>query len=102
MMASALLEIKRSTDCDAVSVVVSPESESNFFTGLPLTPPASLISFSARSTPANSGGPRNASEPVWGSSVPMTSSPSPLAPGAELLESDDFGCCRARHRHRMR
>jgi hypothetical protein len=37
----------------------------------------SLISWMASFTPANSGGPRKASEPVIGSSVPMVSSPSP-------------------------
>src|SRR3954447_16905479 len=78
-MASTLLERRRSTDCDAVSVEVSPESESTFSTCLPFTPPASLMSLSARSTPANSGGPRKASEPVGGSGVPIFGVPSPFA-----------------------
>ena len=46
-------------------------------TGLPSTPPASLISLIARSNPANSGGPRNASEPVCGRIEPIVSMPSP-------------------------
>ena len=103
MMASTSLESRRSTDCDAVSVEVSPESESIFSTGLPLTPPASLMSLRARSTPANSGGPRNASEPVCGSSVPILSVPSPLAAAAPSSTRRPWArpWCRRRH-HRMR
>src|SRR3712207_8298323 len=53
--------------CALPILEVSPESVSLTVTGLPSTPPASLISLAARSTPANSGGPRKAREPVCGS-----------------------------------
>src|SRR5829696_4169054 len=89
--ASTLFDNSRSTDWDAVSVEVSPESESTFSTCVPLTPPASLMSWRARSTPANSGGPRKASEPVCGSSVPILSVPSPLAAGAAELDVSSLG-----------
>jgi hypothetical protein len=88
MMASTWFESSRSTDWEAVSVEVSPESELVTSTCLPLTPPASLMSFTARSTPANSGGPRKASDPVCGNSVPSFSVPSPLAPGAAESEPE--------------
>ena len=103
-MASTSLDSRRSTDCEAVSVEVSPESELVTSTCLPLTPPASLMSLMARSTPANSGGPRKASEPVCGSSVPILSVPSPLAPAAAELEPEASGsfACPHRRRHRKR
>ena len=73
-----------------MSGVPSPESAFTWTIFLPLTPPAALMSCTARSTPANSGGPRNARSPVCGSRVPMVRVPSPLpaAPelGAELVE----------------
>ena len=50
--------ISLSTEAPAMSGVPSPESDLICLIGLPLTPPASLISLIARSTPANSGGPR--------------------------------------------
>src|SRR5215218_7366760 len=90
-MASTSFDSSRSTDCEAVSVEVSPESELVTSTGLPLTPPASLMSLTARSTPANSGGPRKASEPVCGSSVPILRVPSPLAAGADELDVSSLG-----------
>src|SRR5450830_247422 len=60
-------------DCVAMSVLVSPESRWMTSTGLPMTPPASLISLMPRLTPAISGGPRKAREPVVGSSEPIFS-----------------------------
>ena len=60
-------------DWVAMSVLVSPESRWMTWTGLPSTPPASLISLMPRLTPAISGGPRNASDPVVGRSDPIFS-----------------------------
>jgi len=72
-------------------VLVSPESPSIFWTGWPKTPPAALMSLIAALTPANSGGPRNASDPVCGSRVPKISGPAAalLEAGAELEAADD-------------
>src|SRR3546814_16568765 len=87
--------MRLSTDCGAFGFWASPESECTTFTSLPSTTPASFMSLTARSTAANSGGPRNASEPVCGSSVPTVKVPSPLTFGNSLtLQSselfDDF------------
>src|SRR4029453_15905348 len=57
-------------DWVAMSVLVSPESRCTTETGAPKTPPASLTSLMPRLTPAISGGPRNASDPVVGRSDP--------------------------------
>ena len=56
-----------------MSVLVSPESRWITWTGLPRTPPAALTSLMPRLTPAISGGPRNASDPVVGRSDPIFS-----------------------------
>ena len=77
MMASTFWDSRRSTVWLAVSVVASPLSPGMPWMGLPRTPPAALISWTARSKPANSGGPRKASEPVCGRIEPITSVPSP-------------------------
>ena len=58
MIASTFWASIRSAVWLAWSVVVSPESPAIPTTSLPNTPPASLISWIARSKPANSGGPR--------------------------------------------
>ena len=63
----------RSTVWFAMSVVSSPESPRTWVTCWPSTPPFSLISTTARSTPANSGRPRKARLPVSGSSDPTFS-----------------------------
>jgi hypothetical protein len=55
-----------------VSVVVSPESPWLRTTSAPSTPPASLMSWTASSAPAISGGPRNARSPVTGRRVPTS------------------------------
>ncbi|VXC02044.1 hypothetical protein ARTHRO9V_200057 [Arthrobacter sp. 9V] len=60
-------------DWVAMSVLVSPESRWVTSTGAPKTPPASLTSLMPRLTPAISGGPRNASDPVVGRSDPSLS-----------------------------
>ena len=52
--------------------VESPESAPTIVTSLPNTPPAALMSSTARPTPAISGGPRKASVPVIGRIVPTT------------------------------
>jgi hypothetical protein len=71
-------------DWVAMSVVVSPESLCSTSTVMPLA--ASLISLTARSTPANSGGPRTASVPVWGRIVPIlrerSSAEPPVSPSS--------------------
>ena len=77
MMASTFCESSWSTVWLAVSVVASPESPLMPTIGLPSTPPAALMSLMARSKPANSGGPRKASEPVCGRIVPIVRVPSP-------------------------
>jgi hypothetical protein len=60
------------TDCVATSALsASEESVWMTSTSWPSTPPASLISSTARLTPAISGGPRYAREPVWGRRVPI-------------------------------
>ncbi|TNV70839.1 hypothetical protein FGO68_gene5433 [Halteria grandinella] len=69
--------------CCAISELVSPESPRRCSTSFPRTPPAALISWIARSIPANSGGPRNAKLPVSGNSDPIFSAPEPSLP---LLE----------------
>src|SRR5690606_19421829 len=87
MTAEAPSAMSFETDCEAIwAFAVSDESVWMTVTGAPFTPPASLISLSARSTPATSGGPRKASEPVSGSRVPMmrpSLEPPPLPPGAD-------------------
>jgi len=76
MIADTFLEISSVTDCVATSALsASDESVCSTVTSSPSTPPASLISSIARSTPAISGGPRYASDPVCGRSVPRTSGP---------------------------
>src|SRR4051812_10836657 len=77
MMASTPSPSRRVEVTVAVSVDVSPESPCVYSTGLPSTPPALLISSIAYSTPANSGGPRNARLPVSGSNEPILRTPSP-------------------------
>src|SRR5215207_7048417 len=78
MMTSAFAASSLSTEPGAIFGVPSPESALLWATALPSTPPASLMSLTARSTPANSGGPRNARSPVDGSRVPTVRTPSPL------------------------
>ena len=79
-------------DWVAMFVVVSPESRCMVVTSLPFTPPAALISLTARSTPAVIGGPKNDRPPVLGNRVPSFRTPSPAAagesdaPGDSLLE----------------
>ena len=60
-------------DWVAMFVVVSPESRFMVVTSFPFTPPAALISLTARSTPAVIGGPKKDSAPVLGSRVPSFS-----------------------------
>ena len=79
MTASALPRSSLSVSDGAMFGEPSPESALTCFTGLPRTPPAALMSATAVSTPANSGGPRKARSPVAGSSVPTVRVPSPLA-----------------------
>ena len=55
-MASTFWDSRRSTVWLAVSVVASPLSPGMPWMGLPRTPPAALISWTARSKPANSVG----------------------------------------------
>ena len=50
--------------------VESPESRTLWHAVAPLTPPAALMSETARPTPAISGGPRNARSPVSGRMPP--------------------------------
>ena len=83
MITSAFCDSSRSTVWDAMFVEVSPESPGMLVTGWPSTPPASLMSLMASATPANSGGPRKASEPVCGSTLPTISGP--LLTGMVLL-----------------
>src|SRR3954449_1521385 len=90
MMMSALALRSLSTLCPAMSGVPSPESALACFTGLPFTPPAALMSLTAASTPANSGGARKARSPVCGSSVPTTSVPSPLLAAPPFGLDDGF------------
>ncbi len=66
VLPSAMSEV---ADWLAMSVVVSPESLAVLVTVMPAL--ASLMSFTARSTPANSGGPSTAREPVCGRIVPI-------------------------------
>src|SRR5918998_3286293 len=73
MIACAPWPSSRSTVWFAVSVLSSPESPRRWVTGLPSPPPAALISLTATSTAANSGGPRKARLPVSGSNVPIFS-----------------------------
>jgi hypothetical protein len=93
MMASTPSPSRRVDVTVAVSVDVSPESPWVYSTGLPSTPPALLISSIAYSTPANSGGPRNARLPVSGSSEPIFSTPSPARSAVTGTSStiDDSG-----------
>ena len=80
MRTSTFFGSKRLTVCVAVLVDESPESPSSRTTFLkPGTPPAALMSLIASLTASTSGGPRNASEPVTGRSVPTVKTPS-LAP----------------------
>ncbi|CAB4609842.1 unannotated protein [freshwater metagenome] len=65
-----------------MSVLVSPESPRMCSIGCSRTPPAALISATARSMPANSGGPRNARLPVSGSSEPIFNGPVPFTAAA--------------------
>lgn len=78
-MTSDLASMSLSASVGAIAEVVSPESATTGTTSLPSTPPAALMSWIARSEPANSGGPRNARLPVCGRSCPMVRVPSPLA-----------------------
>jgi hypothetical protein len=80
------------TDCVATWVFsASEESLCETLTSEPRTPPASLISSTARSTPAISGGPSCEREPVTGSSVPSRrlspEAPVVAAPVAEGVAS---------------
>src|SRR5664279_6287854 len=77
--------ISLSDSAGAMALSVSPESPRTVTTSLPSTPPASLMSLMARSTPANSGGPRKARLPVSGSKVPIVRVPSPLVVGSSPL-----------------
>ena len=81
MNASTSSASRRSTVAFATSPL-SPESPGSHSTSAPLTPPAALISATASSTPANSGGPRNARLPVSGSKPPRRSTPSPAVSAA--------------------
>src|SRR5207244_11728666 len=88
MMASTLSEvIRRSALVLARSVFdPPPSSDSAVCTGLPRTPPASLICLMASSAPLIWGGPRAARSPVWGASIPILRMPSTLPrAGAERL-----------------
>ena len=67
--------ICESAVCCAISVLVSPESPRTCSIFSPSTPPAALISATAKSTPANSGGPRNARLPVSGNNEPIFRGP---------------------------
>ena len=94
MITSASSPSRRSTVWLAMSVEVSPESPWTTVTSWPSTPPPSLISWTASSTPANSGGPRKARVPVSGSSVPKLSVPSE-SPVQAGCGSDRSLCCSA-------
>ena len=72
-------EICESAVCCAISELVSPESPRMCSISAPSTPPAALISATAKSTPANSGGPRKARLPVSGRSEPIFSALEPLS-----------------------
>jgi hypothetical protein len=74
LLPSAMSDV---ADWLAMSVVASPESLSVTVTVMPAL--ASLMSCSARWTPANSGGPRTARLPVCGRIVPILRSRSPLS-----------------------
>ena len=73
-------EICESVVCCAISVLVSPESPRMCSIFSPSTPPAALISATAKSTPANSGGPRNARLPVSGNNEPIFRGPDAVPP----------------------
>ena len=65
---------------DTVRSVLSPESVSNVQAFVP----AATMSVTARPTPAISGGPRNASVPVTGSSVPIFRVSALVVPSAHV------------------
>ena len=73
-------EICESAVCCAMSVLVSPESPRMCSMFSPRTPPAALISATAKSTPANSGGPRKARLPVSGNKEPIFRGPEAVPP----------------------
>ena len=74
MMTETSWLMRSVTDWVATSACsASDESVCSTSTSAPRTPPAALISSTARSTPAISGGPSWASEPVCGSRVPIFS-----------------------------
>ncbi len=82
-------EMRDVADWVAMLVVVSPESACVTETFSPAA--ASLMSLTARSTPAISGGPRVAREPVWGRIEPiLRSRPSaePESPDSPELASE--------------
>src|SRR3546814_19456385 len=82
---SAFLEMRLSTDCEAIGFWASPESECTTFTSLPSPTPPSFMSLTDRSTAANSGGPRTDSEPVCGSSLQTVKVQSGSAPCRERV-----------------
>src|SRR3954468_19883636 len=82
-MADTFSDRRAVTDWVARSVEVSPESLWDTLTVMPAL--ASLMSAVARSTPANSGGPRTASVPVCGRIVPRLRVRSVDAPESSML-----------------
>src|SRR3954454_18568912 len=64
--------------------VESPESWTSWQALAPLTPPAALMSETARPTPAISGGPRNARLPVSGRMPPTRNVSALVAPASHL------------------
>src|SRR4051812_5461802 len=64
--------------------VESPESRTSWHALAPLTPPAALMSETARPTPATAGGPRKARLPVSGRMPPTLNESALVAPVAHL------------------